>query len=442
MFGEVLPEKLIEMKLKELHELGEEVGVENASKYKKENREQLIMEILCKDGEKRGVLVGYGELDILPDGYGFLRKSNVQYDIYVSASQIKKFSLRLGDLIISEVREPVGDEKNYAVLKIMLINGQTLEQARERPKFDELIPYYPTDKIKVEVEADRENISGRIIDLIAPIGKGQRGLIVAPPKAGKTVLIVQLANSIIANHPEVILWILLVDERPEEVTDIKENVKDAQVFASTFDEDPHNHVKVTEMVLEKAKRLVEEGKDVVILMDSITRLARAYNIIVPASGKLLSGGIDPAALYIPKKFFGAARNIKKGGSLTILATALVDTGSKMDDLIYEEFKGTGNMEIHLDRELSELRIYPAIDIKRSGTRKEELLLDPARLAVIWKMRRVLFTKDSKDSSLDILREGGNRGEALKAEAAKRLIDLIGKTKSNEELLNLFVRGEI
>lgn len=437
MTEDIMPDKIITLKLKELHEIGEELNVENASKYKKDERDALIMQILCKDGQKRGVLVGYGELDILPDGYGFLRRSNLEYDIYVSASQIKKFSLRVGDRIISEVRDPVGEEKNYAVLKILLINGQTLEQSKERPKFDDLVPHYPTEKIKMEID-DRDAIAGRIIDLMSPIGKGQRGLIVAPPKAGKTMLITQMANSIIINHPEVTLWILLVDERPEEVTDIKESVKDAEVFASTFDEDPHNHIKVTEMVLEKAKRLVEEGKDVIILMDSITRLARAYNIIVPPSGKLLSGGIDPAALYIPKKFFGAARNIKNGGSLTIIATALVDTGSKMDDLIYEEFKGTGNMEIHLDRELSELRIYPSIDIKRSGTRKEELLIDEARLQVIWQLRRMLFVKEGKDHSHDIL----NRQEVVKAEAVKRLMDLINKSKNNEELLKRFLKGEM
>ncbi len=413
-------EEIGSFKLKDLQEMAQDMGIEKIYKY---NKDELVMKLIEAKGKKEKVLIGYGELDILPDGYGFLRKSNVVQDIYLSASQIKKFSLRVGDIIIGEIREPVGDEKNYAILKIILVNGDTLEKAKSRPKFDDLMPSYPTDKIILETpESDPEdNISGRIIDLIAPIGKGQRGLIVAPPKAGKTILISQVANNIIKNHPNLKVWILLIDERPEEVTDIKENVEEAEVFASTFDEDPHNHLKVTEMVLEKAKRLVEEGKDVLILMDSLTRLARSYNIIVPSSGKLISGGIDPAALYFPKKFFGAARNIKNGGSLTILATALVDTGSKMDDVIYEEFKGTGNMEIHLDRHLAEIRIFPAIDIKRSGTRREELLIDQARLQVIWKLRNRL----SEEST---------------AESSRKFIELIKNTKNNEELLNHFLKG--
>lgn len=410
-------EDIAELKLKDLHDIAQNIGIEKVYKYKKDD---LIVKLIEKKGEEEKILIGYGELDILPDGYGFLRKSNVVQDIYLSASQIKKFALRIGDIIIGEIREPVGDEKNYAILKIILVNGDLLEKAKLRPKFDDLLPSYPTEKISLETSSE-ENISGRIIDLIAPIGKGQRGLIVAPPKAGKTILISQMANNIIGNYPELKVWILLIDERPEEVTDIKENVKDAEVFASTFDEDPHNHLKVTEMVLEKAKRLVEEGKDVLILMDSLTRLARSYNIIVPSSGKLISGGIDPAALYFPKKFFGAARNIKNGGSLTILATALVDTGSKMDDVIYEEFKGTGNMEIHLERHLAELRIFPAIDIKRSGTRKEELLIDSARLQVIWKLRNIL-------------------AEETTADASRKFIELIENTKNNEELLNHFLKG--
>ena len=364
--------------------------------------------------------MGYGELDVLGDGYGFLRNSSVGTDIYISASQINKFSLRIGDMVIGEIREPVGEEKNYAILKIVLVNGLSPEKAKLRPKFDELIPCYPSEKIKIERLSDEEGC-GRIIDLISPIGKGQRGLIVAPPKAGKTNLIKSIANSIIENNPEIKVWILLVDERPEEVTDIKEPVEKAEVFASTFDEDPKNHIKTAEMVLEKAKRLLEEGQDVVILMDSITRLTRAQNIIVPSSGKLISGGIDPGAFYFPKKFFGAARSIRNGGSLTIIATALVDTGSKMDEVIYEEFKGTGNMEIILDRNLSELRIFPAIDIKKSGTRKEELLIDAGRLKIIWNMRRYF-------------------GECTNAEAIKKLIDVIKKTKDNEELLNYYLKG--
>lgn len=418
---EITPEKLTELKLKELHDLANNLKIENITKYKREQKGDLIRKIIEIEWKNRGIPIGYGELDVMPDGYGFLRKTNVAQDIYVSASQIKRFSLRLGDILTGEVREPVGDEKNYALLKILQVNDGSPEKAKERPKFDDLVPHYPDSKLCLETR-DKENIAGRIIDLVAPIGKGQRGLIVAPPKAGKTILISQIANSILENHPEVSVWILLVDERPEEVTDIKENVKDAEVFSSTFDEDPQNHVRVTEMILEKAKRAVEDGKHILILMDSITRLARAYNIIVPSSGKLLSGGIDPAAIYIPKKFFGAARNIKKGGSLTIIATALVDTGSKMDDLVYEEFKGTGNMEIHLDRNLAELRIYPAIDVKRSGTRKEELLWTADKLNAIWKIRSIL----SKEPQ---------------AEAAKKLIELINRTSTNEELLKTIIKGE-
>ncbi len=414
---EMTPETFEKMRLKELQEIAVELKIEKAYKYKKDD---LILRIITEKKKSEQVPYGFGVLDILADGYGFLRESNVGHDIYISASQINKFSLRVGDVVIGEIREPVGEEKNYAVLKIFMVNGEAPEKARLRPKFDELVPCYPTDRIRLETE-DKENIAGRIIDIIAPIGKGQRGLIVAPPKAGKTVLIKTIANSIIENHPEVKVWILLVDERPEEVTDIKENVKEAEVFASTFDEDPKNHVKTAEMVLEKAKRLLEEGKDVVILMDSLTRLTRSQNILVPSSGKLISGGIDPGAFYLPKKFFGAARNIRNGGSLTIIATALVETGSKMDEVIYEEFKGTGNMEIILDRNLAELRIYPAIDVKKSGTRKEELLLDEARLKIIWSIRRYL-------------------AELIPAEAARKLQDLITKTKNNEELLNYFLRG--
>lgn len=410
-------DEIANLKLKDLTELAQNVGMDKIYKYKKD---ELIMKLIEKKGEDEKILIGCGELDILPDGYGFLRQSNVVQDIYLSASQIKKFASRIGDIIIGEIREPVGEEKNYAILKIILVNGDLLEKAKSRPKFDDLLPSYPTEKIHLETNL-KENLSGRMIDLIAPIGKGQRGLIVAPPKAGKTILISQMANSIIENYPDLKLWILLIDERPEEVTDIKNNVKDAEVFASTFDEEPHNHLKVTEMVLEKAKRLVEEGKDIFILMDSLTRLARSYNIIVPSSGKLISGGIDPAALYFPKKFFGAARNIKNGGSLTIIATALVDTGSKMDDVIYEEFKGTGNMEIHLDRHLAELRIFPAIDVKRSGTRREELLISEKELEAIWNFRNLIANDTTADSS-------------------KKFIELIKNTKNNDDLLNHFSKG--
>jgi len=408
-------EILIDQTLKELKLKAKELDISKIYEYKKD---ELIYKIIEEESKKENKIVGYGELDILPDGYGFIRNTSVVKDIYVSASQIKKFSLRIGDIIIGEIREPVSTENNYAMLKIILVNGDLLSKSKERPDFDELVPHYPTEKLTLETTKD--NISGRIIDLIAPVGKGQRGLIVAPPKAGKTMMIINMANSIIKNNPETEVWILLVDERPEEVTDITENVEGAQVFASTFDKEPKNHVQITEMVLEKAKRLLEKGKDVVILMDSLTRLARAYNIVIPSSGKLISGGIDPQALYFPKHFFGAARNIRNGGSITILATALIETGSKMDEVIYEEFKGTGNMEISLSRNLAELRIYPAIDIKKSGTRKEELLIDEARLQIIWKIRKELAKKTP--------------GFALQS-----LIDQIKKTENNEELLNYFLK---
>lgn len=399
--------------LKELTEIARQLGVDTGKSKKKSD----IIEAVEKHMEQEeGFVLAEGILDIMSDGYGFLRETSVEKDIYISASQIRKFKLRSDDKVFGEVRESVGTEKNYAMRKILLVNGGSIEKAEERIPFDELTPAYPDEKLELETGAD--DISGRIIDLIAPIGKGQRGLIVAPPKAGKTVLISSIANSIIARHKDVEVWILLIDERPEEVTDIKENVTGAEVYSSTFDEDPKNHIKVTEDILDRAKRKLEDGENVVILMDSLTRLARAYNIVVPSSGKLISGGIDPTALYYPKKFFGSARNIRGGGSLTIIATALIDTGSKMDDIIYEEFKGTGNMEIHLDRGLAQLRIYPAIDIQKSGTRKEELLIDEKRLKLVWEIRRYL-------SQLD------------KATAAKQLIDKIASTKSNDALVESY-----
>lgn len=399
--------------LKELTEIARQLGVDTGKSKKKSD----IIEAVEKHMEQEeGFVLAEGILDIMSDGYGFLRETSVEKDIYISASQIRKFKLRSDDKVFGKVREPVGTEKNYAMRKILLVNGGSIEKAEERIPFDELTPAYPDEKLELETGAD--DISGRIIDLIAPIGKGQRGLIVAPPKAGKTVLISSIANSIIARHKDVEVWILLIDERPEEVTDIKENVTGAEVYSSTFDEDPKNHIKVTEDILDRAKRKLEDGENVVILMDSLTRLARAYNIVVPSSGKLISGGIDPTALYYPKKFFGSARNIRGGGSLTIIATALIDTGSKMDDIIYEEFKGTGNMEIHLDRGLAQLRIYPAIDIQKSGTRKEELLIDEKRLKLVWEIRRYL-------SQLD------------KATAAKQLIDKIASTKSNDALVESY-----
>ncbi len=409
-------ESLNNLLLKELKEIVKGIGLDIESKSKKS---EIVEAILNHYDSVEGHTIAWGTLDVMMDGYGFLRETSVEKDIYVSASQVRRFKLRSGDMVLGEVRTPVGDEKNYALRKVLLINGGDVEKAEARIPFDELVPAYPTEHLKLETE--RKNLSGRIIDLVAPIGKGQRGLIVAPPKAGKTMLISNLANSIIENNKDVEVWILLIDERPEEVTDIKETVKGAVVYSSTFDEDPKNHIKVTEMVLEKAKRKLEDGKDVVILMDSLTRLARAYNIVIPSSGKLISGGIDPTALYYPKKFFGSARNIRGGGSLTIVATALVDTGSKMDDVIYEEFKGTGNMDIHLDRGLAELRIYPAIDIRRSGTRKEELLLDKKKLGLVWNIRRYLSEFD-------------------KATASKKLIDAIKSTPTNDDLLKTYEKG--
>ena len=403
-------QKIDDFLLKDIQEITKQFGITQQDKSKKSELIDLIKEHL-KD---QLTDIGWGNLEIMADGYGFLRETNVVKDIYVSASQIRRFKFRNEDKIIGEVREPVGEEKNYALKKVLLVNNGTILKAESRVPFDELKPSYPTERLILETDS-KNNISGRVIDLIAPIGKGQRGLIVAPPKAGKTILISDMANSIIKNNKDVEVWILLIDERPEEVTDIKENVKGAQVFASTFDEDPRNHVKVTEIVLERAKRKLENGEHIVILMDSLTRLARAYNIVIPSSGKLISGGIDPSALYYPKKFFGSARNIKNGGSLTIIATALVDTGSKMDEVIFEEFKGTGNLEIQLDRTLAELRIYPAIDIQKSGTRKEELLIEKNSLDKIWEIRRALSTLD-------------------KVSGTKKLLDKIEKTVNNKILL--------
>lgn len=414
----LVPEELIKLKVKELRDLAKDLPIEKISLL---NKEELCYRILVENALINGEIFGYGTLEVLPDGYGFLRESSLEKDIYISASQVKKFLLRNGDVVLGEIRTPTPEEKNYALKKLVLVNGKELDVIMNRVQFDDLVPYYPTKQVLQET-SEKDNVAGRIIDLMAPIGLGQRGLIIAPPKAGKTMLISQLANNIIANYgDEIEIWILLIDERPEEVTDIKESVHGATVYASTFDEDPRNHIKVTEEVMDKAKRLVEDGKDVFILMDSLTRLARAYNIVMPSSGKLISGGIDPMALYAPKRFFGSARNIRKGGSLTIIATALVDTGSRMDDVIYEEFKGTGNMEIHLDRSLAELRIFPAIDVLRSGTRKEELLIEGKKLDAIWGIRRYLAKLD-------------------KAEAAKRLIDRIKAFKTNDELIDKYLQG--
>ncbi len=354
-------------------------------------KQDLIFKISQAQAEKAGNMFGEGILEVLPDGFGFLRSPNYNYlpcpdDIYISPSQIRKFDLRTGDTVSGQIRPPKEGERYFALLKVEAVNFEAPEKAKEKILFDNLTPLYPNDRFILETNP--EEVSTRIMDLLTPIGKGQRGLIVAPPYSGKTVLLQKIANSITANNEDVILIVLLIDERPEEVTDMQRSVK-GEVISSTFDEPPERHVQVAEMVIEKAKRLVECGRDVVILLDSITRLARAYNTVVPHSGKILSGGVDSTALQKPKRFFGAARNIEEGGSLTILATALVDTGSRMDEVIFEEFKGTGNMELQLDRNLFQRRIYPAIDIKRSNTRKEELLVNPDELKLIWVLRKAL-----------------------------------------------------
>lgn len=406
--------KLQHMKISDLHKLAKELGINGISGLRKQ---ELIFKIIKAKSQKEGYMFGEGVLEVLPDGFGFLRSPNYNYlpspdDIYVSPSQIRRFALRTGDTVAGQVRPPKEGEKYFALLKVEAINHQPPEEGKDRILFDNLTPLYPNERFILETTP--EEITTRIIDLITPIGKGQRGLIVAPPYSGKTIILQKIANAIRANYPDVALIILLIGERPEEVTDMERNVK-GEVISSTFDEPAERHIQVAEIVLEKAKRLVESGKDVVILLDSITRLARAYNTVAPHSGKVLTGGIDAGALDKPKKFFGTARNIEEGGSLTILATALVDTGSKMDDVIFEEFKGTGNMELQLDRNLFQKRIYPAIDIKRSATRREELLLDPEELKRIWVLRRVLH-------------------EVSNEEAVKILIEKMSKTKSNVEFL--------
>ncbi|MFC5402493.1 transcription termination factor Rho [Cohnella soli] len=372
------------MKLTELYKLAKQHQIQNYAQMKKR---ELIVAILRAQAERSGLMFMEGVLEVLPEGFGFLRPINYlpsPEDIYISASQIRKFDLRTGDLVSGKCRAPKENERFFGLLQVNAVNGVTPETAAERLHFPALTPLYPQKKIKLENSPTQ--LSTRIMDLVAPVGLGQRGLIVAQPKAGKTLLLKEIANSIAANHPDIDLFVLLIDERPEEVTDMQRSVK-GEVIASTFDEVPENHIKVAELVLERALRLVEHKRDVVILLDSITRLARAYNLVVPPSGRTLSGGIDPASFHRPKRFFGSARNIEEGGSLTILATALVETGSRMDDIIYEEFKGTGNMELHLDRKLSERRIFPALDIRRSGTRREELLLDKEALDKLWAIRK-------------------------------------------------------
>jgi transcription termination factor Rho len=405
---------LKEMRLPDLMKIAKDFGVENAPGMRKQD---LIFAILQAQTEKSGFIFSEGVLECLPDGFGFLRAPEYNYlpgpdDIYVSPSQIRRFDLRTGDTVSGQVRPPKEGERYFALIKVEAVNFEHPDVAREKTLFDNLTPLYPEQRIKLEVPT---NMSSRVLDLVSPIGKGQRALIVAPPRTGKTMILQAIANSITANHPEIVLIVLLIDERPEEVTDMQRSVK-GEVISSTFDEPASRHVQVAEMVIEKAKRLVEHKRDVVILLDSITRLARAYNTVVPPSGKVLSGGVDSNALQRPKRFFGAARNIEEGGSLTIVATALIDTGSRMDDVIFEEFKGTGNMEVHLDRKLVEKRTFPAIDINKSGTRKEELLLDKSELNRIWVLRKV-FSPLSTVESMELL------------------IEKLEKTKSNMDFLN-------
>ncbi|RPH51870.1 MAG: transcription termination factor Rho [Desulfobacteraceae bacterium] len=383
-------------KIKELTQMAKSLNIDGAAGMRKQ---ELIFALIQSQIEKNGLIYGEGTLEILPDGFGFLRAPSYNYlpgpdDIYVSPSQIRRFNLRTGDIVSGQIRQPKESERYFALLKVEAVNYEDPEIAREKILFDNLTPLYPNRK--VNIENDPENYSMRIMDLMIPIGFGQRGLIVSPPRAGKTMILQNIANSIIASHKEVIPFVLLIDERPEEVTDMERTVN-AEVISSTFDEPAERHVQVAEMVIEKAKRLVEHKKDVVILLDSITRLARAYNSVMPPSGKILSGGVDSNALQRPKRFFGAARNIEEGGSLTIIATALVDTGSRMDEVIFEEFKGTGNMEIQLDRRLADKRVFPAIDIKKSGTRKEELLLSEETLNRVWILRKLLSSLNPIDS---------------------------------------------
>ena len=402
-------------KIVELNELAKDLKIDGFSDLRKQ---ELIFKILEAQTEKDGLTFSKGVLEVLPDGYGFLRSSDYNYlpspdDIYVSPSQIKKFALRTGDFVSGQVRPPKEGERFFALLRVEAVNGIEPNKVRGRTLFDNLTPVYPTKKL--ELESAPGEYSMRVMDLLAPIGKGQRGLIVSPPKTGKTILLQKIANSIARNNTEVHIIVLLIDERPEEVTDMERSIQ-GDVISSTFDEPPERHVQVANMVIEKAKRLVEANEDVVILLDSITRLARAHNIVVPHSGRILSGGVDSNALHKPKRFFGAARNIEDGGSLTIIATALIDTGSRMDDVIFEEFKGTGNMELVLDRNLSDRRIFPAMDVNRSGTRKEELLIKEDDLAKLWIMRKILSPLNS-------------------IEAMEFLLDKMRGTKNNKEFIN-------
>ncbi|HUX08996.1 MAG TPA: transcription termination factor Rho [Terriglobia bacterium] len=412
--------KLKEMNIATLTQVAKDLGVVGATGMRKQ---ELIFKILQAQTEKAGLIFSEGVLECLPDGFGFLRAPDYNYlpgpdDIYVSPSQIRKFDLRTGDTVSGQIRPPKEGERYFALIKVEAINFEPPDEARNKIFFDNLTPLYPEERLRLETTKD--NVSGRVLDLLTPIGKGQRGLIVSPPRTGKTMLLQAIANSVTTNHPEVTLIVLLIDERPEEVTDMQRTVE-GEVISSTFDEPAARHVQVAEMVIEKAKRLVEHRRDVVILLDSITRLARAYNTVVPPSGKVLSGGVDSNALQRPKRFFGSARNVEEGGSLTIIATALIDTGSRMDDVIFEEFKGTGNMEVHLDRKLVDKRVFPAIEINKSGTRKEELLVPKDELNRIWVLRKVL-------------------NPLSPVESMELIIDKLSKTKTNAEFLSSMSNG--
>ncbi|MEE8257754.1 MAG: transcription termination factor Rho [Acidobacteriota bacterium] len=419
--GEVLDiAKLKEMNISALTQVAKDLDVVGATGMRKQ---ELIFKILQAQTEKSGLIFSEGVLECLPDGFGFLRAPDYNYlpgpdDIYVSPSQIRKFDLRTGDTISGQIRPPKEGERYFALIKVEAINFESPEDSRSKIFFDNLTPLYPEERVRLETT--RDNISGRVLDLLTPLGKGQRGLIVSPPRTGKTMLLQTIANSVTTNHPEITLIVLLIDERPEEVTDMQRTVR-GEVISSTFDEPAARHVQVAEMVIEKAKRLVEHRRDVVILLDSITRLARAYNTVVPPSGKVLSGGVDSNALQRPKRFFGAARNVEEGGSLTIIATALIDTGSRMDDVIFEEFKGTGNMEVNLDRKLVDKRVFPAIDLNRSATRKEELLVPKDELNRIWVLRKVLNPLSSTESM-------------------ELIIEKLSKTKSNADFLKSMSGG--
>jgi len=417
---------LSDLKLKPITELVEMAAVNELEGANRLRKQELVFALLKHQAKKGEAIFGDGTLEVLQDGFGFLRSPDTSYlagpdDIYVSPSQIRRFNLHTGDSIVGEIRTPKDGERYFALVKVDTVNGEPPENAKTKILFENLTPLHPDEPMQLErdIKAE-ENLTGRILDIIAPIGKGQRGLIVSPPKAGKTVLMQHMAHAITANHPEAVLIVLLIDERPEEVTEMSRTVR-GEVVASTFDEPATRHVQVAEMVIEKAKRLVEHKKDVVILLDSITRLARAYNTVVPASGKVLTGGVDSNALQRPKRFFGAARNVEEGGSLTIIATALIDTGSRMDDVIYEEFKGTGNMEIHLDRRMAEKRIYPSLNVNRSGTRREELLIAPEILPKVWILRKLLFGMDE-------------------LEATEFLLDKLRATKNNDEFFNSMKKG--